>query len=379
MPAIHQPISLTLKQVLITRIAICRLTSVRAAAVSLALLFNFLRVDAQNVPLAPPTTVAQNGFPGQINGVVDRRTLMLLRRIKRAEQVLTLTGEQVTVLYAERGRPPEQSEQTIYFASALGYRCEYHQPNRLVGEVIVSRADGYWHSIPKRHLLVVGTPRPRHIGVLIGPALRAIRSGQAQAIVTGSDTVAGRAAEVIVISAISSPPRPTARLWIDLATGAQLRTELYDAQGGLRSVSYFTQIDYAPSFQPGVFDPPAVPAGTTTVMQQPPIKLDRLPTDAEAGFHILIPTAVPPGYTFESASIFHYAAARNEGVTLRYRNSVSTLSLFERMVKPGDRTQAFGTASPRAGTVIVHRPAMELVAIGALSNGDLLNVLNSMH
>ena len=69
-------------------------------------------------------------------------------------------------------------------------------------------------------------PRPRHIGALIGPALRAIRSGQAQASVTGSDTIAGRAAEVIVISAASPPLRPTAKLWIDLATGAQLRTEL---------------------------------------------------------------------------------------------------------------------------------------------------------
>ncbi len=372
MPAIHQPTRHRFTQTVIKQIEACRFASVCIVTVALALLLYSSRVNAQSTSSTQPAVVAQSAAPGQL----DRKTLTLLRRIKRAEKQLAMSGEQVTILYSERGQPPEQSEQTIYFDSALGYRCDYHQPNRLAGEVIVSRPDGYWHFIPKRRLLLVSLPRPRHIGALIGPALRAVRNGQAQAVVTGSDTVAGRAAEVIVISATASPPRPTAKLWIDLATGAQLRTELYDAQGGLRSVSYFTQISYTPNFQPGIFDPPIAMAGTTTVTQQPPVKLNRLPTDAEAGFHVLVPSVVPPGYGFESASIFHYAAAQSQGVTLRYKNSFSTLSLFERVVKAG--RQPFGAASPRAGTVIVYRQSMELAAIGSLSNGDLLNILNSM-
>ncbi len=355
------------------RVGIRRLV-VACATLLLALPLGMQRVAAQNLPSAA-TTQAESAVP--LDGAVDHKTPALLRRIRRAERALILSGEQVTILYSEQGRPPEQSEQTISFDTSRGYRCEYHAPNRLVGEVVVSRPDGYWHSIPRRHLLVVGMPRPRHIGALIGPALRAIRNGQAQASVTGVDTVAGRAAEVIVISATSSPPRPTARLWIDTATGAQLRTELYDAQGGLRSVSYFTQIDYAPSFAAGTFDPLVAVPGTTTVTQQPPVQLNRLPTDAEAGFHVLAPSMVPAGYTFESASIFHYAAAGNQGVTLRYKSNWSTLSLFERVVKPS-RAANYGATSPRAGTVIVRRPSIELVAIGSSSNGDLLNVLNSM-
>jgi outer membrane lipoprotein-sorting protein len=298
----------------------------------------------------------------------------LLRSMLSAESNLSLSGEQTTILFRSNGSEV-QSTQTIYRNGADSYRCEFHSPPRLAGEIIVSHGDMSWRYNPAKKELKISAPHPRHLMTQIGPALKALKSGAAQAAVVGSDVVAGVTTQIVAISGTGSTPSASIRIWIDPATGAQLKTEVYDASGSLQSSSFFTSIAYNPTFPPNAFDAPTVPSDTKTDVEQHYSQLNRLPSDAEAGFHVLKPKFLPAGYQFVSASVFQIAGRK--AVALRFQGDLTLMSIFESPQDP-DQPMSDRTSSPRAGTIVVDRNGMQFAAMGTLDNQTMLSVLQSL-
>jgi hypothetical protein len=297
--------------------------------------------------------------------------LQLLRKAQDSKK-LALMGEQNTVLF---GPQNIVSSQTIYRDGLGDYRCEYHAPPNVNGEIIIARPDMSWHYIPSRHELKVGKGRPNAGQIAVGVLTSAIRQGRAFASVAGQDNIAGRSAAVVLIQASGPGPGGSVRLWIDNASGALLRTDIYGANNQQLSSTYFTQFSLSPQFPAGAFDAPQVPQGTNSTQNQPGQTINHIPTDSEAGFHVLTPTYVPQGFTFESARIFQ--AMGLHAVSFRYKGNLSTLSISEApMLRP---TGGNGIPrSPRAGTVLLNHDGMRTVATGPLSMDDLTQVLKSM-
>jgi outer membrane lipoprotein-sorting protein len=326
------------------------------------------------VPRTPPRQfgVANNRQPALNN--IDPAARALLLKMLGAEKTLTISGEQTTLLYRDNGSVV-QTTQTVYRDGSNNYRCEFHSPPHLAGEIVVSHDDMSWHYIPSSKTLRISAPHPRHLLTQIGPALAALKKGTASAAVVGSDQIAGLATQIVEIAGADATPTGRVRIWIDPTTGAQLKTEVYDAAGNLQSSSYFTSVNYQPTLPADAFEAPAVPPGTKTEVDRRYDQLSRFPTDSDAGFRVFKPTKLPPGYAFVSASIFQIAGRK--AVALRYECGLALLSIFESPQEPNEPA-GNAVSSPRAGTVVVNQGSMQFAAMGSLSDQDLLQVLRSL-
>ncbi len=247
----------------------------------------------------------------------------------------------------------------------------------LAGEVFVTRQDQSWDYQPSRRVLKVGPPKHGKLMTGIGPMAKALRTGDARISIAGTDNVAGRPATVLEIAGTNQTPTGSIKMWIDNATGAQLRTEVYDESGQMQSVSYFTQIAFGPTFPSGTFDQPVVAQGTRTETEQPRKQLTHFPSDAEAGFHVLQPSYLPSGYVFQSSSIFQVNG--KPAVGLMYNSGLTILSVFESPTPQRSQNRPEQVLHPRAGTVILKTNGMQFAAIGTLSDDELLSVLHGLH
>ena len=143
----------------------------------------------------------------------------------------------------------------------------------------------------------------------------------------GATTVADRS--VYVVQILDPRGQLLKRVWADVARGVELAAERYDARGNITFSSYFTQISFSPSFPAGAFDfqPPA----GVTVEQAPSARKRMTMSAAEqvAGFAGVVPSYLPPGYSFDSDAV---SVTQRQGRTvlwLTFSNGVDTFSLFE--------------------------------------------------
>ena len=297
----------------------------------------------------------------------------ILRQAASAGRTIRIYGQQTTVLYGARTLT---STQTIYRNGREDYRCEFHSPPRMNGVIIVSRPDISWRYNPEKRELKIGKGKQHPGQMSVGRLVKALKAGQATASLLGTDAVAGRAANVVEIASTGAGPGGSAKLWIDQASGALLRTDLFGPNYQPISSTFYTSINLNPQFPPNAFDEPQVPADTTvTQAQQAPV-LPNVPSDAEAGFHVLVPSYVPGGYVFQSAKVFQ--AMGKNAVSFTYQSNLSTLSVYEAPLDGPDRTGGV-PHSPRAGTVMLNDNGMRTVAIGVLDTDQLVQVLRSLH
>ena len=143
----------------------------------------------------------------------------------------------------------------------------------------------------------------------------------------GTTTVADRS--VYVVQIIDPRGQLLKRVWADAGRGVELAAERYDARGNITFSSYFTQISFSPSFPDGAFDF-QTPAGVQ-VEQGPAPRKRMTMADAQqvAGFAGVVPSYLPPGYSFDSDSV---SITQRQGRTvlwLTFSNGVDSFSLFE--------------------------------------------------
>jgi outer membrane lipoprotein-sorting protein len=148
----------------------------------------------------------------------------------------------------------------------------------------------------------------------------------------GTTTVAGRS--VYVVQIIDPRGQLLKRVWADAGRGVELAAERYDSRGNITFSSYFTQVSFSPTFPAGAFDfqPPA----GVQVEQAPGPRKRMTMGDAEraAGFAGVLPTYLPPGYSFDSDAV---SVTQRQGRTvlwLTFSNGVDSFSLFESGVPP---------------------------------------------
>jgi len=118
-------------------------------------------------------------------------------------------------------------------------------------------------------------------------------------VVTGRDTVAGRACEIIEVRA-RHPGRPSYRVAADLENRFPLRFEVLSGAKPIFE-TWFSEIEYRPAFPEHTFTERFRPNWLKVTQEEVPV--DHI-GDA-AGFTVLRPAALPAGFELRGSEILH--------------------------------------------------------------------------
>ena len=300
----------------------------------------------------------------------------LLRRMLQAEKSLPLSGTQTTTI--SRDGRDVTSEQRVLRNGSRALRLEYIRPANLAGEQIVDDGRLFRRYIPATNTLEVSPSRIQRLGGRMRQVMEQITKGGLSVQSVGQETIAGRACRVVEVMPSGLTKATRRRFWIDPTNGAQLRIDQFNAAGIRVSTSYYTDITYNPTFAPDAFRAPKTPGTVRTVTPQVGTALPSVAqAQTQAGFTVLQPSFLPPGFRFQSASISDYR--KNKLVALRYVNGMNTFSLFETPRPPEARPEEpKRVRHPRNGVLTGEQGNLRLVLIGNLSGEDMERVLASV-
>ncbi len=325
-------------------------------------------------PQLPPRPAHLPRFapPRPATTAADPAAQDLLRRMLQAENTLPLAGNQVTLVV--RDGLDVSSEQRVQRNGARALRLDYVRPARLAGELVVDDGRFYCHFVPAKDTLELSPSRVQNLRVRVPQVIQSVRSGRLAVQQAGQDTVAGHLCIILQVTPRSGGP--SQRFWVDPANGAQLRNEQYDSAGHLLSASYYTQIVYNPVFDKATFK---LPAGGGKVVASgfsaPSLTLEQV--RAQAGFTVLTPSILPPGFRLQGGSVSDRRAARV--AELRYVSGAGVLSVFETPDRSGGGNERQARPQhPRRGILFGRRAGLKIVVIGNLSSAELDSVLASL-
>jgi len=144
----------------------------------------------------------------------------------------------------------------------------------------------------------------------------------------GAETIAGRAAHVVTISAGGG--LPLKKIWADAEHYVLLKMQRFDPEGRVKLSMYYTSINFQPQYTSGMFDfePPAdcvVRAGGNLP--------DRIPlgeAETRAGFKAALPGYLPSGYSFEDNRVAVIPLKGQKVLWMTFSNGADTFSIFQR-------------------------------------------------
>jgi negative regulator of sigma E activity len=290
----------------------------------------------------------------------------LVRQMLVAQNQLTLEGTMVSQT------PQGTYTQYAILAGARSQRYDCLSPPANKGEVIVDNGRMRYHVAPSGK--VDTTPSQMSARrVRVPQVMKEIRKGQLQVEAVGEGVVAGHTCEIVRIT----PPYAAEwyQYWIDPTNGAQLRIEQYAASGQRESETYFTDVTYNPSLKRGLFAAPHPTGIAPSASSSAP--LPSIPTTAQAGFTVLQPSYLPPGFHFQSSTV----TPRNGTmlVKLTYGNGLNALTLVETPDTKWEGRKADQIRNPRPDVVLTRRSGLVIVLVSSLDTGVLKNVISSVH
>jgi negative regulator of sigma E activity len=294
----------------------------------------------------------------------------------RAEGKVAYIAHEVTTLARE---PALTSEQTVYRAGFKGMRTEYTEPSVLKGEIRADDGKVLAHLIPNQKLLVVRPSRIAGMREWAEHSARALEQGEIEIELVGKDKIAGRSAYVLSVK-----PRHhhhgARKFWVDADKWIKLRTEDIAPGGTVASMSYYTKIEFVNSIPDEKFklEPPEgyrVEREAGSPHNMPLEKAKQL-----AGFHVLEPSYLPPGFKIAGASVVPFRGGKIIGI--RYTDGVNTLSLFQargETLNPRFLKRLHeGPVQPRRGVYSWRKGDLNFTIISRISMDDIRRVAGSV-
>jgi outer membrane lipoprotein-sorting protein len=201
-------------------------------------------------------------------------------------------------------------------------RLEYLSPEDVAGRVIVDDGAVAEHYEPALNMLF----EDRSIQDTGGPANLTLLNRNYDVVLLGTDEVIGRQAYVLSLT-----PHGTGvqrQLWVDRLTGTVLRSEDRDASRGLVLATYFSRISFSLNLPPAYFRyrPPAG-ARIVELQREAAGTLSLAQVQRQVGFPVLVPPALPEGYTFRGGSVSRFGSLVS--AYLRYSDGGNIISFFE--------------------------------------------------
>jgi hypothetical protein len=284
-----------------------------------------LHVSPARAPLGTSATAQEMQRAREILG-------LFLRRGQREPYM----GEQITRLFL--GRRLLESRQIIKHAGPGRHRIEYLSPPERRGEILLLIAGqlfNYKPGPPAR--ILVGVAPDAEFQNRVRGRLRAILEGRVHIRVVGNEVIADRETAILELKSIGG----SKRFWIDKQTGVRLKNEEIDPQGAVISTSYFTKIDYSPTFVQKDFHPASLPSAPHVPIFPPQKPLANVAEAQQQVAYTIREPAVPPGYRLDGVWVVHRLGERRVTI-LRYTDGVNTFALFQQPL-PDTKASARGS------------------------------------
>ncbi len=187
------------------------------------------------------------------------------------------------------------------------------------------------------------------------------------------ETVAGRACYTLRLE----PCRPrnlTVRLWVDKATGAELRREEQDGVGNTISVSIYTSVAFPKTIPASQVCAPTARSARTVNISRSEVMTSLASLSKLVGFTIQTPLAPPPGYEYDRGTVVEIGGKRSG--FLRYIDGLSEMTIIETRtssgVSPGLRA---ARVIPRAYGEVEVDCAVDDLQVVVVGRGDVRELI----
>lgn len=257
--------------------------------------------------------------PGQDTRVDVKRARELITLFLRQGNRQPYVGEQITQVMAGG----LESKQVVKHRGPWQDRIEFLSPPRMNGEIILQNGGRFLHYKPSDRVILEGVASPEAFLGQVRHILGGIKEGRITVLTVGSQVIAEQNASIVEIRT----PEGGWRLWIDDKTGVRLKSEQLNAQGAVTVTSYFTKIDYAPTFDPSAFTPGSLPRARheASLPSGPPLATVQA-AQQQVDYTIREP-ALPTGFRLGGVWVVELPGAKV--TVLRYTDGPNNLTLFE--------------------------------------------------
>lgn len=296
----------------------------------------------------------------------DPQAIALLRRMARAR--VPFAGEQITEV-AEQGM--QTSRMRIWGDAQGRVRRDYVEPETLAGDIMLIAPGQYRYYHCRRNVVDIAL-WPAPFAERERQMIRLILQGVLAARRVGEEFIAGRQADIVLVSA----PERQMKFWIDRETSLQLKNEISNTSG-LVSRSYMTriQIGEESGVSPALFEPSVLRQARVNPLF-PPASQYRTVEEARERlpFTPLLPGVVPPGFQLTGVWVLESEdiptpVVPGATVLLRYSDGVSSFSLYQRIAQRGRPPLAGARMGPLMRRRVFQHWRMER------PDGSLLDVL----
>ncbi|WP_309721521.1 sigma-E factor regulatory protein RseB domain-containing protein [Armatimonas sp.] len=238
----------------------------------------------------------------------------ILRRMLQTEMSLAFQAREVSV-----GGDGRSTEQWVKRDPKLGIRRESIKPE---GILLIDdrRRQVLVHQKEKRYQ--ESKSQLAEMQKHLQEALRG-EGGMLVVELQGTDTIAGRPADVVFVHLGPSGMGPSRRFWVDRETGLRLRMEERAPDSRILSNTYYLSLELSPNFKPDDFVPPPVPAGFRRILDNQK-RYKTIEEAARDGVTVRQPTWLPLGFNLRNIMV---AKAAHPRTTLFWGNGLTTLSL----------------------------------------------------
>ena len=268
---------------------------------------------ALGAPLVPPAPSAPAASATPTPRAIFKMALDAPRLIDyEGTKIITAlrNGRMETVTVAESHKRPNL------------LRLEYLSPEDVAGRVIVDDGTTARHYEPGLNMLF----EDHSMQDPGAAASLTLLTRNYNIVLLGTDEVIGRQAYVLSLT-----PHGTGvqrQLWVDRLTGTVLRSEDRDASRGLVLTTYFSRISFSLNL-PEAYFRYRPPAGARVLALQTMTggTLNPAELQQQVGFPVLVPPALPEGYTFRGGAVSRFGSLVS--AYLRYSDGGSIISFFE--------------------------------------------------
>jgi hypothetical protein len=297
---------------------------------------------------------------------------------KRAREVMALflrqgnrqpyVGEQVTQVMAGG----LESRQLVKHRGPWQDRIEFLSPPRMNGEIILQFGGRFAHYKPSQKVIEEGVASPEAFMGQVKNILAGIKEGRITVRLMGSQIVAEQPASIVEIRTQEGGWR----LWIDSKTGVRLKSEQLNAQGAVTMTSYFTKIDYTPTFEPDDFRPATLPRvrHEASLPSGPPLPSVQA-AQQQVDYTIREP-ALPAGFRLAGVWVVELPAAKV--TVLRYTDGPNNFTLFEQMARGKAASPPPSSRAPRRNLRHWIARGVSFTIMGNVRPVTLLQVVDSL-
>jgi len=260
---------------------------------------------------------------------VNEEAFTVLRKKIMANGMVSFSGLRTVVLF-ENGVKVRGFQEQIYQKSPGKQRIAVVAPEGERGRLCVTNGQVQWQYFPKDSKAVrreLSTAAESRASRLAG--LDRLRE-RMKIEYLGTETIAGRSAHVILVSApLDIPIKKT---WVDSQHYIPLKTQLFDSSGNVKSSAFYTAINFRPQYTAGMFDFELPPGCSVRTASQLPKRMSQRAAEKAAGFRAALPRYLPPGYSLLKDQVAVLEQGGKVILWVPFSNGADTFSIFQRLL-----------------------------------------------